>query len=186
MTTRAPPAEGIGAQDVLDAREQALCIRPVHEEDGFRWTHLVSVELARASLGDGLDQAVFERGEVVLLVGFVGKAGAVEVHEDGLLRRRVRCGVRGTAEEAFEDAHDPDVPLGLMRPNGQADQLRGTAATVLRCARASAAGSLPCPSKHAVLVSCIRLLGSERPGKVELFFDRPPSRPFDRQRNNLG
>lgn len=34
--------------------------------------------------------------------------------------------------------------------DGHADQLRDTAATVLRCARAPAARSLPCPTKQAV------------------------------------
>ena len=51
---------------------------------------------------------------------------------------------------AVEQVFHRGSPYFTEPPNGQADQLRATAATVLRCAPASAARNLPCPSKHAV------------------------------------
>jgi len=46
---------------LLDTGEQALCIWPVHEQDRFGWTNLVSVELAQATLGNDLDVLAITR-----------------------------------------------------------------------------------------------------------------------------
>jgi hypothetical protein len=67
------------------------------------------------------------------------------------VRTKLRTHLRGFTEGQANALSTPT--------NGHADQLRATAATVLRCAPASAARSLPCPTKHAVARQLHSLVG---------------------------
>ena len=103
-----PLAKWVVAQRLLDASEEPLSTRTIHEQGSFSRADFVAVDVAQFVGFANLDELVLDGGGIALFIDVLWQPTAVEINEDGRLGRLPnRAKAASTVDRVSVTAFEP-------------------------------------------------------------------------------